>query len=94
MKRLDLILQTENINDLICKLIDYRCEYCPQHEVENCDRCCSTHVVEYLNQEMVIDFDEIVQTIHCNEVGCERCILENKKNCKTLYLWSTFGKVL
>lgn len=100
MRRLDLIIQTEGLEKFLHNVLDCKCDYCVNYDITSCkddaccgDQPCSDYVMEYLTQEMVIDFDEITYELVCKD-GCEPCVFKGKSNCKTLYLWSTFGKVL
>ena len=97
MRRLDLIIQTEGLEAFLEKILRCNCDYCEYYNAgEDCESIepCYENVMEYLTQEMVIDFEEIVAQLHCAKEGCSGCEFEGKKNCTTLYLWSNFGKVL
>ena len=97
MRRLDLIIQTEGLETFLEKVLECSCDYCPYYNYDKeCESIepCYKNVMEYLTQEMVIDFEEIADRIYCDNTPCEECDLNGKRGCKTLFLWDRFGKVL
>lgn len=94
MKRLELLLQEHNrdLIDLIVDIVENKCSYC-RLPYGDCTGECKETIRAFLEEELIIDFDRIVEDLHCKG-DCEGCRLQGKPNCKTLWLWEHYSNVL